>query len=96
MQRPVFVLLVEALADHGNEYPEGERRHVLVLVSARTASEASSEALIALADKRWRTGRVTPIERFGVPLTSLADPVVREAAELAFAGHRSIIVYERV
>ena len=92
----VFALLVAAEAGDGNEYPQGERRHMLVLVPAQTVDEASSEALIALADKRWSKGQVEQVERFGVPVASVEDPVLREAAEKAYAGNRSIIVYERM
>jgi hypothetical protein len=92
----VYALLIEAEADQGNEYPEGERRPVLVLVPARSPEEACSQAVIALADKRWKHGQVQQIERFAVPLASVEDPVMREAAEKAFSGNRAIIVYERV
>jgi hypothetical protein len=94
--RTVFALLVAAEAGEGNEYPQGERRHMLVLVPAQSVDEASSEALIALADKRWSQGQVEQAKRFGVLPSSVEDPVLREAAEKAFAGNRSIIVYERL
>lgn len=43
MALPVFAILVAAQADSDNEYPEGETRHVLVLVPADSPDEASSE-----------------------------------------------------
>lgn len=91
----VYALLVDAEADEGNEYAKGERKNVLVLVPARSPDEASAEAVIALAEKRWKQGQVHQIEPFTVPLASVADPVMREAAGKAFAGDRAIVVYER-
>jgi len=54
-----------------------------------------AEGLIALTDKHWCDGELKQIQPFGVTPSSIADPVVREAAMKAEQGHRSIIVYDQ-
>jgi len=93
MAAPVFALLIDAEAESGCEFPAGERHHLIVLVPAHTAEDATTEAMLALSDCKWTQGEVRQVERFGVPLATVADPVLRDAAEKAFAGNRSIIVY---
>jgi hypothetical protein len=91
----VFALLVDAEAEIGCGYPAGERHHLIVLVPADSAEEAAAEAMLALTDRHWCGGEVRQIDRFSVPLESVGDPVMREAAARAFAGDRAIIVYDR-
>ena len=90
----VFALLATAEADHGNELPEGERRRMIVLVPGRSEDEAATEAMLAMADKKWRNARVEQIEPVSADIAAHTDPVLREAAARAFAGNRSLIVYE--
>ncbi len=92
----VFVLMIDAVAAHGCEHPEGERRHLLVMVPAGSAEEATTGAMQALTDCHWSHGEVRDIERFAVDPDSLEDPILREAAGKAFAGDRSIVVFDEL
>src|SRR5438309_3291763 len=68
MTRPVYALLIDATAATDNEHAEGEKHHLLVLVSAHDAESAAAEAMIALTGKHWKGGMLKQVERFGVPL----------------------------
>ena len=91
----LFGLLMDASAAEENEYPLGSRHHLLVFVRAPSEEGAIAEALLALADGRWRDGELKQIQPFGVAPASIADPVVRDAAMKAEQGHRSVIVYDQ-
>ncbi|HEX6375530.1 MAG TPA: hypothetical protein VFZ91_07395 [Allosphingosinicella sp.] len=95
MTAAVFALSIDAEAANGCEYPAGERHHLIVLVPAASPEEAAAGAMAALSDCRWCRGEVREIGRLSVPLESLDDPILREAAGKALAGSRAIVVFSR-
>ena len=91
----VFVLMFDAVAGEGCEVPAGEARHLLVMAPAASAEEAAAGAMEALAGRGWSQVRLKDADQFRSEPRSLGDPVLRAAAEKAFAGSRAIVVYDK-